>query len=146
MKIRHKFIHYIKQLFLMVIISSPCLSQSLRNIYIIWIIIALDLAILLYIFFVHFNDYLLLTDGCIDGNTFHLHPQIGFTTLSVPRFRVRSCELKRFLFWNTIIIEGSFGVTYVMHNMVHAKRFVKDFKNEWDLVSDNLRLISKLMP
>lgn len=83
------------------------------------------------ILIVHFTDYLELTDGVVEGKNISIAPKFEVSTLSAPRGRIRSCELKKFLFWNTIIIKGPYGVTLVMHNMKNAKRFTDEVKGRW---------------
>lgn len=129
MKIRHKLIHYIPAVIGMIIVGFYIGANQQESSKTLLLIVEAVFAV--GIFIVHFTDYLELTDGVVEGKSISIAPKFEVSTLSAPRGRIRSCELKRFLFWNTIIIKGPYGVTLVMHNMKNAKRFTDEVKGRW---------------
>lgn len=130
MKIRHSLIHYLPAIFGMIIVwlvvgSQQQTSSDITLALIVSIVLAIGIVI------VHLTDCLILSDGIVEGKRFSISPKFEISTLSAPRTRIRSCELKRFLFWNTITIKGPYGVTIVMHNMRNARRFTDEVKGRW---------------
>lgn len=126
MKIRHKLIHYIPAVIGMIVAGFYIQQASSKT-----LLLVVEAVFAVGILIVHFSDYLELTDGVVEGKSISIAPKYEVSTLSAPRGRIRSCELKRFLFWNTIIIKGPYGVTLVMHNMKNAKRFTDEVKGRW---------------
>lgn len=130
MKIRHKLINYLPEFILMILIWVPNWRQR-RDVFSPLFLLLFDMIVLMCVLVVHFTDYLMIDEGIIEGKELKVSPKIEILTLSAPRSRIRSCELRRFLFWNTITVKGPLGVTLVMHNMSRASRFTEEVKERW---------------
>ena len=125
MKIRHSIVHYLPVVLGMLLIIRN-IEQLTINLSLI-----LEAIVLICTLIVHYTDCLVLSDKVVEGKRFIFSPKFEISTISVPRSKIRSCELKHFLIWNTIIIRGPYGATLVMHNMKNAKFFTDELKSRW---------------
>lgn len=121
MKLRHSFFHFFPHIIVSVFfwVALPPVAPVLTVILIVDAIIVRSV------------DYLMLTDSSIEGRVLTLFPKLEIQHLSSPRSRIRSCDVHGFLFWNTVMIRGPYGVVFTMKNVKHSKQFVSEIKSRW---------------
>lgn len=128
--IRHKFTHYICNVVASFVIWIPVIINIIQKKYF-PVFLIIDVLIIAFSIYIHLTDYLLLTEGTIEGKKFQMSPKIEVVFFSAPRNRIQSCEVSRFLVWNSIAVKGPWGVNFVMQDMRHVYCFAEEIKAGW---------------